>query len=240
MHDIKNRFFGSGLGQIVMILWPFVHLLVLVGVYYFTKRPNPYGESIIQYGTISVFPFIVFNYVSRWIVFSAVTNKNFLHYPIIKPIDILVGRMCLEIISITIVGILLLIFVSICGYSVMPFDCLDAAFALMGTLFLSIGFGFLNAPLAFLMPLWNTVMVFFIIIVYIASGVAFVPAFLPNAAKLPLSYNPLLSCVEWFRVSYYSDYPTEMLDRLYVLECGLVMLAIGLVLNTLLKRYYVT
>ena len=60
LHDIKNRFFGSGLGQIVMIIWPFAHILLLITIYTVIKRPNPYGESIIQYSAVSIFPFIIF------------------------------------------------------------------------------------------------------------------------------------------------------------------------------------
>ena len=58
MHDIKNRFFGFGIGQIVMVIWPFAHVVVLLLVYTFTKRPNPYRDSLEQYITISVLPFI--------------------------------------------------------------------------------------------------------------------------------------------------------------------------------------
>ena len=54
LHDIKNRFFGSGIGQIVMIIWPFAHILLLITIYTVLKRPNPYGESIIQYYAVNI------------------------------------------------------------------------------------------------------------------------------------------------------------------------------------------
>ncbi len=236
MHDIKNRFFGSGLGQIVMVLWPFAHILLLIIIYSFMKRPNPYGDSLIQYTAVSVMPFIIFNYVSRWIVYSAGTNRQFLQYPIIKPLDLLVGRCLLEIVSITIVTVMLIIFVTAMGDSAMPSSPLQACYAFFATLFLAIGMGFLNGAIALVVPLWLLVYTIVIILAWAASGVIFVASYMPEQIRTPLSYNPLLNCTEWFRSAYYSDYPTLVLDRMYVLKFGLITLTMGLILERLLRR----
>ena len=236
MHDIKNRFFGSGLGQIVLVLWPFVHILVLLTIYVVTKRPNPYGTSLIQYSAVSVFPFICFNYVSRWIVFSAVTNRSFLQYPIIKPLDLLVARALLEIVSISLVAILLIVFVVALGCDVAPASPDQAVYAACATIFLAIGIGFINAVIAFVFPIWNMVMILIIILMYLASGIVFVVSTLPEQLRYWLSFNPLLQCTEWMRAAYFSDYPTSVLDRTYVLEFSLVSLTLGLILERLLRR----
>lgn len=238
LHDIKNRFFGSGLGQIVMVLWPFVHIVLLITIYYVTNRPNPYGEGIIQYGAVSVFPFIIFNYVARWIVFSAITNKQFLNYPIIRPLDIILGRTVLEIVSITMVGILLVLTVTAAGYDAMPSDKLNAISAVLATLFLAISFGVLNAPFAFIIPMWNIVIMLVIILSYVSSGIVFQPTALPANLQYYLSFNPLLNCTEWLRAGYYSDYPTAMIDKTYVVSFSLTCLTLGLLLNKLLRRFY--
>ena len=236
MHDIKNRFFGSGIGQIVMVLWPFAHILVLLTIYVATKRPNPYGSSLIQYSAVSLYPFICFNYVARWIVFSAVTNRSFLQYPIIKPLDLLLARTLLEIVSTTLVGILLVILVVSCGYDAMPASPDQAVYAACATIFLAVGFGVINGVIAFVFPIWSMVMVLFIILAYISSGIVFVPSQLPEPIRYYLSFNPLLHCVEWMRSAYYLDYPTAVLDRTYVLEFGLISLTLGIVLERLFRR----
>lgn len=238
MHDIKNRFFGSGLGQIVMILWPFIHIMVLITIFYVTKRTNPYGESLVQWSAVSIFPFICFNYVSRWICFSASTNKGFLNYPILRPLDILVARTLLEIVSISIVAIMLLIFVTVTGSSVMPADPAQAVYAVLATIFLAIGMGFINAPAAFIISMWNIVMTLLVILAYTTSGIIFLPSALPEQLRYYLSWNPLLNCTEWMRAAYYSDYPTTCVDKLYVMEVGLTMLTLGLIGNRLFRRFY--
>ena len=238
MHDIKNRFFGSGLGQIVMVFWPFVHILVLIGISLALKRPNPYGTSLLQYSAVSIFPFICFSYVMRWIVFSAITNRSFLQYPIIKPLDLIVARSLLEIVSIALVGILLVILLVVCGSDPMPADRSQAVYAVCATIFLAVGFGVPSAAIAFILPIWNVLVTLLIIVAYAASGILFVASTMPEQIRVPLSYLPTLQCTEWMRAAYYSDYPTTVLDRTYVLEFSLTSLTIGLIMERVLRRFY--
>lgn len=238
MHDIKNRFFGSGLGQIVMVLWPFTHILVLIVIYVVTNRPHPYGDSIIQYSVVSIFPFIIFNYVGRWIVMSAFQNKPFLNYPIIRPFDLLLGRTILEVIGTSIVAFLLILLLIVCGSDPMPPHPDMAVEAIFTTIFLAIGFGFFFAPFAFITPMMPFIVSLVLVLAYVSSGILYVTSFLPEAIRYPLSFNPLLHCVEWMRLSYYTDYPSDVLDRIYVLSVALVMTSIGLVLLRGLRRFY--
>jgi len=238
MHDIKNRFFGSGLGQILLVLWPFAHIVVLMVIYVAMKRPNPYGDSLVQYTAVSIFPFICFNYVSRWIVYSAQTNRSFLQYPIIKPLDLLVGRALLEIVSMTMVIFMLVTLVVVMGYNAMPADPIQALYALGATMFMAVSMGILNGVIAFVVPVWLLVYTLLIIVSYISSGVLFVPSNMPEQFRTPLSYNPLLQCTEWMRSAYYPDYPTLVLDRLYVLKFSLITLTAGLILERLLRRFF--
>ena len=237
LHDIKSRFFGSGLGQIVMILWPFAHVIVLLAVYYFAHRSNPYGSSLIQYSCVSIMPFIIFNYCGRWTGMAS-QNRSFLQYPIIKPLDLLLGRACLELMSMTIVTVLVIILLLVCGADVMPASPKDAAECVAATFFLAMGFGFLNAPFAFLVPLWTLVMALIIIALWVSSGVAFIVTSLPESLQYPLSFNPLLHCVEWMRSAYYPDYPTSVLDKIYVIKCSIIMMTTGLILMRLLRRFF--
>lgn len=237
MHDIKNRFFGSGLGQIVMILWPFVHILVLLALYTFSGRPTPYGESLVLYSCTGIIPFIIFSYMSRWIVLSAMTNRSFLNYPIIKPLDLLIARAILEVVNTTMVSILVLLMLVVMGVDPWPNDALQAFAAYGACMFLAFGMGILNGVITTILPLWNIAYTLLIIVSYAASGILFVPSELPEKARYFLSFNPLLQGVEWMRSAFYSDYTTSVLDKGYLLRFGLVSLFIGLVIEKPLRRF---
>lgn len=237
LHDIKSRFFGSGLGQIVMVAWPFVHICIMLAIYSFTNRPTPYGDSLVKYSSISIYPFIVFSYTSRWIVIAATTNKSFLQYPIIRPLDILIARAALECISITVVGILVIVMCMSLGIDMLPSDFIQAFAVFWATIFMSMGIGVLNGVLALAMPYWGMAYTIVIVVSYISSGVLFVASTLPEQVRVPLSYNPLLICVEWYRSAFYADYPTMLVDRSYVMIIGLTTMGIGFMLSRLLRRF---
>jgi capsular polysaccharide transport system permease protein len=144
----------------------------------------------------------------------------------------------LEIISITIVGLLLFVLVLTFGADPMPDDPPQAVCAVCATIFLAISFGIPNAVISLMLPIWNVATVMIIILAYVSSGILFVPSTLPEQIRVPLSYNPLLQCTEWLRSAYYFDYPTFILDKVYVLEFSLISLTIGLVMMRLFSRFF--
>lgn len=237
LHDIKSRFFGSGLGQIVMILWPFIHIIVLLAIYTFIGRPTPYGTSLVLYSCTGIIPFIIFSYMSRWIVLSAMVNRSFLHYPIIKPLDLLIARAILEAVNIFVVTLLLIACLIVGGIDPWPSDTLQAFCAYGGAVFLAFSLGVFNGVITSVIPLWNIVFTLVIIVTYASSGILFVPSDLPEKIRDIAGYNPVLQCVEWMRHAYYADYPTYVLDRGYLLRFSLVALFLGLLLERLLRRF---
>jgi capsular polysaccharide transport system permease protein len=86
------------------------------------------------------------------------------------------------------------------------------------------------------MPIFATVYALLGIIIYLASGAVFVTPNLPDQIAIPLSYNPVVQCVEWMRVAYFENYSDRLLDRGYLLAFGLGSLFIGLVAERLSKR----
>ena len=132
---------------------------------------------------------------------------------------------------------MVLVLIVALGADPWPVDCVQAACAYGATLLLALGMGVLNGAITLVLPLWNLVFVLFIVLAYISSGILFVASNMPEQIRTPLSYNPLLQCVEWMRVAYYADYPTLVLDRGYVLKVGLVSLALGLLMERIVRRY---
>ena len=237
LHDIKSRYFGNGLGYVVTILWPGVHLAVIVGIYSVTGRGNGYGTSALLFVSTGVLPYICWNYVSRFCMLGVMQNKSALSYPIINVLDIILARLFLEVVTCSIITFILLAFLMLNGIDVMPIHPAQAAFGLLSSVLLGVGFGVLNAGIAMIFPLWFIGYVLILILFWITSGVAINPELLPEQIGYWLSWNPLLHCIEWLRSAYYDDYPARLLDRSYVLEVGFGTLALGLLMQRTMKRY---
>ena len=237
LHDIKSRFFGNGLGYVFTILWPAAHLALIVILYAMTGRGGGYGTSTLLFVATGVLPYICWNYISRFCMLSIVMNKSALNYPIINALDIILARIFLELVTCTIITLVLLALLTLGGINVVPMQPAAAAEGLLSSVLLGVGFGILNATIVMILPLWMIGYVLILIVFWITSGVVINPELLPQQIGDWLAWNPLLHCIEWIRSGYYPDYPTRLLSKSYVLEVGFGSLALGLLMQRTLKRF---
>ncbi len=235
LHDIKSRFFGNGFGYVATILWPSAHIAMIVGIFIFTGRQAPYGDDRLLYVSIGVLPYIIWNYISRFTLLGLIMNKSFLQYPLIKPLDIMIARQALEVVSCTIITVGLALILMACQADVMPHHPDQAALAILSAVLLGIGFGIFNGVICMIFPLWNIIYVGVLIGFWVTSGVVINPEALPTPIGDLLAWNPLLHCIEWLRLAYYDDFPARLLDKSYVVYCGAGSLACGLVMERALR-----
>jgi capsular polysaccharide transport system permease protein len=237
LRDVRTRFFGSALGYLVAIAWPLVHMAILMAMFIATGRLAPYGSSLTLFFATGLVPFMSFSYMSRFTMISLVMNKPLLNFPAVKMFDVLMGRGILELLCSCLVAILLLTILWLGGVDVAPQNLVQAAYALGASLLLGLGFGVINAVIAVGMPSWLTGYSLVIVLVWITSGIMFVPDALPESLKEIVALNPLLHGVEWMRSAYYEAYSTNVLDKAYILCWGAGSLAVGLVSERFLRGF---
>ena len=237
LHDMKSRFFGNGWGYVVTILWPAAHFAAISVGYVISGRAVPYGSSMLLFISTGVLPYIVWNYISRFCILGVVQNKSYLSYPIVKPMDLMISRLLLEIMTSSIITLLIVIVIELSGVSAMPRDLVSAVFGLLSAVLLGIGFGVLNSVITLILPIWNIIYVLFLILFWLTSGVALNPEAMPVEIGNIFAWNPLLHCIEWVRAAYYEDIPTRLLDKSYVLTVGATSLALGLILERVLRQW---
>ena len=238
LHDIKSRFFGNGLGYAVTIVWPSVHIAIIVSIYVIGRRPVPYGSSSFLYACIGILPYITLSYMSRFTMIGMMQNRNFMAYPIIRPLDMMMARLALEAVSIFIITTGLVCITEMLGVDAMPLNLSAAVFGMLSAVLLGVGFGVLNAVIVMMFPMWVLGYVGIIILCWITAGMAFNPETMPAEIGYYLSWNPLMHSIEWIRSAYYADFPAHLLDKTYVISFGAGTLALGLIMERTLKRYF--
>jgi capsular polysaccharide transport system permease protein len=149
----------------------------------------------------------------------------------------MIGRGVLELLCSCTVAILLLLILWISGIDVVPQNLLQAAYALGVSLLLGVGFGFINAVIAVGIPGWVIGYSLVIVLMWVTSGIMFVPSDMPEMIKDIVSYNPILHCVEWMRSAYFEAYSTDVLDKEYVLCWGAGSLSVGLIAERFLRGF---
>ncbi len=236
LRDMRTRFFGHGLGFVVVPLWPFVHMIILIVIHSATGKPPPYGDSTPVFYATGLIPTLAFVYVSRFMVFSLMQNKSMLSFPIVHVSDIVAARAVLE--TIAAFCTLALIFSVLWLFQQKPYpNNLEwAVCCYLATLWLAFGVGYLVSILSMFAPLILTTYNLTIIVIYITSGALFSASSLPDQYAYYLSFNPVLVCVEWFRFAFYQSYPEKLVSYLYVLSFGSISLLLGLSIERFFKR----
>jgi len=117
----------------------------------------------------------------------------------------------------------------------MPLDVVQASLALLTMMLLGLAYGVIAAIVATAVP--GAIMFFFgfQIVLWLSSGIVFVPDALPESVRVPLSYLPTLQGVEWMRSAYYEGYGATILDKTYMFSFAIVMLFVGLTLERLVR-----
>lgn len=234
LRDIRTRF-GSAPGFLIVIAWPLSHILILLAINVGLDRLAPYGESTVLWFSVSMTPFMIVSYTSRFMMIGLVLNRPLLVFPIISVFDILLSRVLIEmIVSACVVACLALILLSL-EVDFMPNDAGMAVSALGASLLLGVGLGINNAIIAMMMPQWLTVYSLATILLWITSGAYFLPGALSSQILGYLYFHPFVHCIEWLREAYFSGYQSPLLDKAYLLGFGLWSVSAGLVMERALR-----
>jgi capsular polysaccharide transport system permease protein len=71
---------------------------------------------------------------------------------------------------------------------------------------------------------------------YFISGVFFIPLNMPAWVREPLTWNPLLQGIEWFRTGFFMRYDPPWLDKAYLVGIAFATTIVGLMLERALRR----
>lgn len=235
LRDMRTRFFDHGIGFLMVSLWPLAHMSFLLTLYNLSGRQAPFGDSLNMFFATGLIPTLAFIYVSRFMSVSLILNKPMLGFPVVKVLDVMAGRAALEIVAAALTLFFVLIILVVLGENVLPYDMVQAVFAYMATILLAIGVGTFAGVLSMFFPFFTTVYALLMITVYISSGTLFVASSLPDGIAVPLSWNPILQCVEWTRVAYFEGYSDRLLSREYLVGFGMGSMFLGLFLEKIFR-----
>lgn len=229
LRDMRTRFGASIWGYAVVVLWPCAHVFILIAIYSFQKVPAPIGDSSALFFATGAVPVLIFQYISREVMKSVIVNKPLTYYPQVKLFDLVFSRILVEIVT-GFLGLIIVasILVSI-GVDVIPFDPFTAMCGYLSAILLGIGVGTINVAIIGFFPGWMLGYALFSILMYLSSGVMFMPSYLPDKVYLWMKYNPALQLSEWIRSAYYPG-AGLVIDKLYVVMFGLSCASLGLTL----------
>ncbi|MGV2123684.1 ABC transporter permease [Agrobacterium vitis] len=236
MRDIRSRFFNHGLGFLIVPLFPVGHILLLLGIYYVVGKHSEFGDDLQLFFATGLLPAMTFTYVSRFMSVSLIANKSMMAFPVVRLLDIVLARAILEFIGIVISFIVVCICLVSMGSNIIPADPSEALLAFFFTMILSIGFGIIASVISAIFIFFPMFYGLSMVIFYISSGAPIYLHSFPEQVIYGCSWNPLFHAVEWVRSAYYLGYPTEDLDKGYLIGCAVGSVCLGLFLERVVRR----
>ncbi len=236
LRDIRLRAGPYYTGFLMILLMPLAHLLIVVIAFHIFNRLAPQGTDQIVYFGLSILPFVIYSYLSRQIVMALAENRPLLYFSRVKIFDILLARGILEATGSVAVFIIFVCMLAIYSNDFSPRDWPGIVFAVAATIYFSFSIAVPNALIARVLPVWHLFFHFSMPVLWLASGILFFPAAIPEPYDRWLALNPLLQCVEWIRYAYYEDYPDKLLNVPYLITFATACLAVSLVAERLVRR----
>ena len=235
LRDIKARFMGSAWGYLISIGWPLSHIVALLIFHSAFGRMQPYGDSAAVWYSTGIVPFMAFSYTLRFVVLGLLQNAPLLCFPAVKVTDIIFARAIVEVLSIAIVFTILVIFFELTGSRFIPQRPLLAFYALFLSFSLGLAFGIIFAGLAKISPAWNVISILFVMSLWTASGIFFVPVHFPSIIVDSLYLNPLMHVIDLFRSAYFDGFSEDRASWRYVVQWTLWSLFFALSVERILR-----
>lgn len=236
LRDIRSRFFNHGLGFLIVPLFPAVHIGLVLFLYFISGRPAPFGEDLKVFFATGLVPTITFMYVSRFMSISVAANKSMMAFPVVQLLDIVLARAFLEIIGALFSIIIIFLVLLSLGSDPYPQDITEALKAMFFLILLSIGMGIIAGVITAIFIGFATVYALSLILVYLLSGAIFFIHVFPGQVISILAWNPVLHAIEWVRTAFYVSYPTDALDKDYLIRWALGSICIGFLMERGLRR----
>jgi capsular polysaccharide transport system permease protein len=227
LREARTRYGRQRVGYLWALIEPILHITLFYAIFTYTMRIVPLGHSLAMFLATGLATYVGFSNVLNRTQGGFASNEALLAYPVVSVMDVFLGRALLELATWITVSFIIIGALIGSGLDPLPRSVLmmgSAIFLLFG---IGFGVGMLIGIASQFAPSVDTLLSVPLRILYFASGAFFVPDAMPPAVREILAWNPVLQGVTLFRMGYYGNYESHMLDVKYLViwSAGAVLAA---------------
>lgn len=216
LREARTRYGRRQAGYLWALVEPVIHISVLYMVFHFALRMVPIGQSLALFLATGLSTYLGFANVLGRTGGGYASNEALLAYPIVKVMDVFMGRALLELATWVSVTFLILGSLVVSGAAPLPRSVLTIFVAMLALFMIAAGVGICIGILGEFFPSIASVLKAPLRILYFTSGVFFLPDSLPPLARDILYWNPVMHGITLFRIGYYPSYESHLLDLNYL------------------------
>lgn len=236
LRETKTRFGVNRLGYLWALIEPALWIAmfaIFYGTYGHLAVP---GMNIVAFITCGIIPFSLFRDVTSRCMSGISANTGLLFYPQVRPLDLVIARAVLEMVTFGVVFALFMGGVALYQGVLNVESLLEtlAGITLAGGLGASLGLiccglSVYSTNVALLFPAFLRPLIWFSAVFHPAESV-------PKGYRDILLYNPLVHAIEMTRDGWFPGYHARSIDPWYPVTWILVMLFLGLSLERVARR----
>ncbi|MGD9685925.1 MAG: ABC transporter permease [Desulfobacter sp.] len=239
--ELKTRFGDYRLGYLWLVLEPVSHLLVWMAVLGAASRHVIPGVDFPVFLAVGILPWIfISNSISRSLT-AVESNSSLFTYRRVKPIDIMIARVLIELVAVVMVGILLVSVAWLLGFKISVQNGLLFVGYSFVTFFFTLALSMITGIAAVLIPSSKKIIPMIMRPFYFISAIMYPFAVVPQYKRHWLDWNPVLHIVELLRNAWFGPAlkPT-ITSWVYLLSVTLLIMAASLWLYRISERRLLT
>ena len=227
IREMITRYGRSPGGYLWAIVEPAGMILILAfAISQFVHAP-PLGTSFVLFYASGYLPFHAFNDIAAVTGQSVHVNRQLLHLPRVRPLDTVIARFVLSVLTLTFVAGIIIGVLLIGSGTAGHFDPAPLIAGLGAAAVLGFGIGTLNAALFQFVPLWERLWPIINRPLFLISAIFYTAESMPGPVQALLSWNPIVHLVGTVRQSFYPHWTSDFANLGYVLAWSAVSFMIG-------------
>lgn len=239
--ELKTRFGEYRLGYLWLVLEPVSHLLVWMTVLGAVSRHVIPGVDFPVFLAVGILPWIfISNSISRSLT-AVESNSSLFTYRRVKPIDIMIARVLIELVAVVMVGLLLVSVAWLLGYKIRVQNGLLFVGYTLITIIFTLALSMIAGIAAVLIPSCKKIIPMIIRPFYFISAIMYPFAVVPQYKRHWLDWNPVLHIVELLRSAWFgAAFQSAITSWAYLLSVTLLLTAASLWFYRVSERRLVT
>jgi capsular polysaccharide transport system permease protein len=236
LRETRTRFGRHRLGYIWALIEPVLWIATFAALYLLAERPAPDGLPLISFLVTGIVPFFLFRETSTRVAAAIDANKGLLFYPQIRPLDLVLSRVLLELATYLVVLALMLAAASIWFEN----TSIDNVLFLLTGMLLASGLGAANGLVFCSLSVFTSSAerlhgpllrpLFWVSAIFFSSNS------MPPAVRDVLLYNPVLHAVELVRDGWFPGYQASYVSIAYPAAWIVGLGFLGLTLERVARR----
>jgi ABC-type polysaccharide/polyol phosphate export permease/Flp pilus assembly protein TadD len=232
LREMRTRYGHSRFGYFWAIVEPSIHIGALAVIFQFLMNGQPpIGDSYFFFYFTGLIPYLLFVHTSEQVGRAIEQNRPLLMLPMVTNLRCITARGLLELFTVVVVSLTFILGFRFFGVDAIPHD-LPAALTAIGLVWaIGMGFGIISAVAGIFISAWHYTFQVLLRFLYFCSGIFYAPGAMPESVRDILAWNPLLHCIDLFRISFFPAYAPSWLSSSYAGISALAVLFFGLLIE---------